>query len=78
MAKNILSSKNQRPESKATAPSKALDQDRRPNKELFRKKKSKGIHLHQTISARDVKGTALRKGRKRERVRNTGRKKKRQ
>ena len=39
------------------------------------KKKSKRIHLHQTSSARDAKGTALRKGRKRERQRNTGRKK---
>ena len=39
-----------------------------------RQKKSKRIHLHQTSSARDAKGTALRKGRKRERQRNTGRK----
>ena len=38
------------------------------------KKKSKRIYLHQTSSARDAKGTALRKGRKRERQRNTGRK----
>ena len=36
--------------------------------------KSKRIQLHQTSSARDAKGTALRKGRKRERQRNTGRK----
>ena len=36
------------------------------------KKKSKRIHIHQTSSARDVKGTDLRKGRKRERERNTG------
>ena len=39
------------------------------------KKKSKRIQFHQTSSARDAKGTALRKGRKRERQRNTGRKK---
>ena len=39
------------------------------------KKKSKRIYLHQTSSARDAKGTALRKGRKRERQRNTGVKK---
>ena len=39
------------------------------------KMKSKRIHLHQTSSARDAKGTALRKGRKRERKRNTGRNK---
>ena len=37
-----------------------------------KKKKSKRIYLHQTSSARDAKGTALRKGRKRERQRNTG------
>ena len=37
--------------------------------------KSKRIQLHQTSSARDAKGTALRKGRKRERERNTGRNK---
>ena len=48
---------------------------RRPNKEFLRKKKSKRIHFHQTSSARHAKGTALRKGRKRERQRNTGRKK---
>ena len=40
-----------------------------------KKKKSKRIYLHQTSSARDAKGTAVRKGRKRERARNTGRKK---
>ena len=37
--------------------------------------KSKRIDFHQTSSARDAKGTALRKGRKRERERNTGMKK---
>ena len=72
--KNIPSNENQRPATKTTLPSKALNQDRRPNKELPRQKKSKRIQLHQTSSARDAKGTALRKGRKRERQRNTGRK----
>ena len=43
--------------------------------EFPRKKKSKRIHFHQTSSARDAEGTALRKGRERERKRNTGRKK---
>ena len=75
MTKNIPSNENQRPAIKATLPSKALNQDRRPNKELPRKKKSKRIHLHQTSSARDDKGTALRKGKKTERERNTGMKK---
>ena len=74
MAKNIPSTENQRPATKTTLPSKALNQDRRPNKEFPRQKKSKRIHFRQTSSARDAKGTALRKGRKRERQRNTGRK----
>ena len=67
MAKNIPSNENQRPATKTTLTSIALNQDRRPNKEFPRQKKSKRIHLHQTSSARDAKGTALRKGRKRER-----------
>ena len=72
MAKNIPSNENQRPTTKATLPSKALNEDRRPNKELPRQKKSKRIYLHQTSSARDAKGAAVRKGRKRERGKNTG------
>ena len=75
MAKNIPSNENQRPATKTTLPSKALNHDGRPHKEFPRQKKSKGIHVHQTSSARDAKGTALKKGRKRERERNTGRKK---
>ena len=67
MAKNIPRNENQRPATKTTLPSMALYQDRRPNKEFPRQKKSKRIQLHQTSSARDAKGTALRKGRKRER-----------
>ncbi|KAF6109616.1 hypothetical protein HJG60_010869 [Phyllostomus discolor] len=57
------------PAIKATLSSKALNQDRRPNKKLSRLKKSKRTHLHQTSSARDLKGTTLRNGRKRERER---------
>ena len=75
MPRNIPSNENQRPGTKTTLPSKAINQDRSPNKEFPRQKKSKRIYLHQTSSARDAKGTALRKGRKRERPRNTGRKK---
>ena len=75
MAKNIPSNENQGPATKTTLSSKALNQDRRPNKEFPRQKKSKKIHYHQTSSARDAKGTALRKGRKRERERNIGMKK---
>ena len=66
MARNIPRNENQRPVTKTTLPSKALNQDRKPNKELPRQKKSKRIYLHQTSSARDAKGTALRKGRERE------------
>ena len=65
--KNIPSNENQRPATKATLASKDLNQDRRPHKEFLRQKKSKRIHLHQTSSARDANGTALRKGQKRER-----------
>ena len=72
MARNIPSNENQRPATKTTLPSKALNQDRRPKKEFPRQKKSERIQLHQTCSARDAKGTALRKGRKREGERNTG------
>ena len=75
MARNIPSNENQSPTNKTTLPSTALNQDRRPNKEFPRQKKSKRIHFHQTSYVRDAKGTALRKGRKRERDRNTGRKK---
>ena len=67
MAKNIPSNENKRPATKTTLPSKALNQDRKPNKEFPRQKKSKRIYLHQISSVRDGKGTALRKGRKRER-----------
>ena len=71
MAKNIPSNENQTPATKTTLPSKALNQDRRPNEELPRQKKSKRIYLHQTSSARHAKGAAVRKGRKRERERRT-------
>ena len=75
MTKSIPNNEKQRPATKTTLPSKALNQDRRPHKEFRTQNKSKRIHFHQTSSARDAKGTALRKGRKRERQRNTGRKK---
>ena len=64
MAKNIPSNENQRPATKTTLPSKALNQDRSPNKDFPRQKKSKRIYLHQTSSTRDAKGTAVKKGRK--------------
>ena len=67
MAKNIPSNENQRAATKTTVPSKALNQDRRTNKEFPRQKKSKRIHLRQTSYQRDAKGTALRKGRQRKR-----------
>ena len=67
MAKNIPSDDNQRTATKTTLPSKALNQYRRPYKEFPRQKKSKLIYLHQTSSATEAKGTALRKGRKRQR-----------
>ena len=69
MEKNIPSNENQRSAIKAILPSKALNQNRTPNKELPRQKKSKRICLHKTSFSRDAKWTALRKGRKRERER---------
>ena len=70
--KNTPSNENQRPATKTTLP----NQDKRTNKEFPRQKKSKRIYLHQTGSARDAKGTSLRKGRKKERERrNAGMKK---
>ena len=71
MERNIPSNENQRPATKTTLTSKALNQDRRPNKEFHRQKKSKRIHLHQTSSARDAKETALRKERETDRERGT-------
>ena len=71
MARNIPSNENKRLATKDKLPSKALNQDRRPNKEFPRQKKSKRMHFHETSSARDAKGTALRKGRKRGRKRGT-------
>ena len=59
MVNNILSNENQRPGTKTTLPSKAINQDRSPNKEFPRQKKSKRIYLHQTISARDAKWVAV-------------------
>ena len=66
MVKNIASNENQRLATRTTLPSKALKQDRRSDKEFPRQKKSKRIYLQQTSSARDAKGAAVRKGRKRE------------
>ena len=66
MARNIPSNEKQRPETKMTLPSKPLIESGRLNKEFLRQKKAERIHLHQTSSARDAKGTTLRKGRKRQ------------
>ena len=61
MAKNIPGNENQRPPTKATLPSKALNQDRRPIKEFPRQKKDERIHLLQTINARDTTWSAFKK-----------------
>ena len=60
MTKNIPSNENQRPATKNLYPG-TLNQDRRPNKEFPRQKKSKRIYLHQTSSARDAKGALYQK-----------------
>ena len=72
LIKNGRGNKELLRQTKATLPSMAVNQERRPNKEFPRQKKSKRIYFHQTSSARDAKGNALREGRKRERERNTG------
>ena len=58
---------NQRPATKTTLQSKVLNQDRRPNKEFPRQKKSKRIYLTQTSSAKHAKCSAVRKGKQTER-----------
>ena len=67
MTNNIPSNEKQRPATETTSSNMALSQDRSPNKELPKQKKSKRIYLHQTSYQRDAKGAAVRKGRKRER-----------
>ena len=61
MARNIPSNEKQMPATKTTLPSEALNQNGRPNKEFPRQKKAERIHPHQTITARDANGTAMRK-----------------
>ena len=72
MARNIPSNENQRPATKTTLSSKALNENGGPNKEFSRQKKPQRIYLHQTNITRGVKGTALRRGRKRVRERERG------
>ena len=74
MAKNIPSNENQRPATKTTLPARFSIKIEGQIKS-FPQNNSKSIYLHQTSSARDAKGAAVRKGRKRERERNTGTKK---
>ena len=56
MAKNIPRNENQGPANKTTLPSKALNQDRRPNKEFPRQKKSKRIQLQKPALQEMLKG----------------------
>ena len=69
MAKNIPSNENQRPATKAIYPARLSIKIEGQIRSFPDKKKSKRIQLHQTSSARDAKGTALRKGTKREKER---------
>ena len=64
MARNTPNYEDQRPATKTTLPNKALNQDRRPKKELTGQKKTQRIQLLQTSSAGDAKGLALRTGRR--------------
>ena len=66
MAKNIPSKENQRPATKTTFPARLSIKIEGQIKSFPDKRSLKEyIHFHQTSSARDAKGTALRKGRKR-------------
>ena len=72
MAKNIPSNENQRPATKTTLSSKALNQNGRQNQEFPRQKKAETKRRPPpSLLARDAKGSALRKGRKRVRERET-------
>ena len=73
MAKNIPSNEDQRPTTKALLYPARLSIKIEGQIKTFPDKRSKRIHFHQTSSARDAKGTVLRKGRKRERKRGTQR-----
>ena len=72
MARKIPSNEQERPKTETTLSSKALNKNGRPHTQLPRQKKAKQIQFHKSSTARDAKGTALRKGRKRVRERNTG------
>ena len=75
MEKNIPSNENQRNATKATLWSKAPNQDRRPNKEIPRQKKSKSIHFHKSSSAEILKRLLYRKeGKEKERGTQVGKK----
>ena len=71
MERNIPRNEKQRPATKTTLPSKALNSNGRPNKEFPRQKKAERIQLLQTSSAIYAKVTALRKRRKTVRERGT-------
>ena len=70
MAGNIPNNEKQSPVTKTTQPSEVLNKNGRPNKEFPREKKAENTHIDQTSTAY-AKGTALRRGRKRVRERNT-------
>ena len=63
LAQNIQSDEKQEATTKVTLLHKAIIQNWR-YKELLGQEKAKGVHHHQTGIIRDVKGTSLRRGRK--------------
>ena len=74
MAKNIPSNENQGLQPRLLYPARLSIKIEGQMRSFPDKQKSKRIQLHQTSSARDAKGTALRKGRKREKEGRTQRK----
>ena len=72
MARNIPRNESQRLATKITLPSKALNQNGRQNQEFPRQKKAETKRRPPpSLLARDAKGSALRKGRKRVKERRT-------
>ena len=65
MTRNNQSDEKQGPKTEITLCSKAIVQNGRADKELPRQEKSKGVHHHQTIIIRNVKGTYLRRKKER-------------
>ena len=70
-ARNIVHNVKQNTAIKTILSSKALNKNGRPHTQLPRQKKAKQIQFHKSSTARDAKGTAVRRRRKRGKERGT-------